>query len=56
LASLLFVLFGLWLLFDTALDWRWVAVVASAATAVSAAAIATSRVVRASGAESETAE
>jgi putative Ca2+/H+ antiporter (TMEM165/GDT1 family) len=56
LASVLFVLFGLWLLFDTALDWRWVAVVATAATAVSAAVVAATRVVRARGAERKTAQ
>ena len=40
LASVLFVLFGLWLLFDTALGWPWVAVVATASAAVLAAAVA----------------
>ena len=40
LASVLFVLFGLWLLFDTALGWRWVAVAATASAAVLAAAVA----------------
>ena len=36
LASLLFLLFGLWLLFDSALGWRWVAATGSvAAVAVS---------------------
>jgi putative Ca2+/H+ antiporter (TMEM165/GDT1 family) len=36
LASLLFLLFGLWLLFDAALGWRWVAVVATSSVAVAA--------------------
>jgi Ca2+/H+ antiporter, TMEM165/GDT1 family len=40
LASVLFVLFGLWLLFDTALGWPWVAVVATVSAAVLAAAVA----------------
>jgi Ca2+/H+ antiporter, TMEM165/GDT1 family len=40
LASVLFVLFGLWLPFDTALGWPWVAVVATASAAVLAAAAA----------------
>jgi putative Ca2+/H+ antiporter (TMEM165/GDT1 family) len=40
LASVLFVLFGLWLLFDSALGWPWVAVVATASVAVLAAAVA----------------
>lgn len=40
LASVLFVLFGLWLLFDTALGWPWVAVIATASAAVLAAAVA----------------
>lgn len=51
LASVLFVLFGLWLLFDTALGWRWVAVVATAATATLAAIVAITRAVGARGAE-----
>jgi Ca2+/H+ antiporter, TMEM165/GDT1 family len=44
-ASVLFLLFGLWLLFDGALGWRWVAVVATSSVAVVAAvaAIAVSR-------------
>ena len=33
LASVLFVLFGLWLLFDAALGWRWAAVAATASAA-----------------------
>ena len=39
-ASVLFVLFGLWLLFDSALGWRWVAVAVTAATAVLAVVLA----------------
>jgi Ca2+/H+ antiporter, TMEM165/GDT1 family len=49
LASVLFVLFGLWLLFDTALGWRWVAVVATASAAVLAAAVAIAAPLRARG-------
>jgi len=51
LASVLFVLFGLWLLFDAALGWRWVAVVAAASAAVLAAAVAIAAPLRARGAE-----
>jgi Ca2+/H+ antiporter, TMEM165/GDT1 family len=40
LAGVLFVLFGLWLLFDTALDWPGVAVVVTASAGVGAAAVA----------------
>jgi putative Ca2+/H+ antiporter (TMEM165/GDT1 family) len=40
LASVLFVLFGLWLLFEGALGWRWVAVVATSSVAVVAALVA----------------
>jgi Ca2+/H+ antiporter, TMEM165/GDT1 family len=43
LASVLFLLFGLWLLFDAALGWRWVAVGATAAVAVAAIVTATVR-------------
>ena len=39
-ASVLFLLFGLWLLFDEALGWRWVAVVATASVAATATATA----------------
>jgi putative Ca2+/H+ antiporter (TMEM165/GDT1 family) len=39
-ASLLFVLFGLWLLLDEALGWRWVAVVATSSAALVAAGAA----------------
>lgn len=37
MASVLFVLFGLWLLFDGALGWRWAAVIATSSVAVVAA-------------------
>jgi Ca2+/H+ antiporter, TMEM165/GDT1 family len=40
LASLLFLLFGLWMLFDAALGWRWVAVGVTAAVALAAATAA----------------
>ena len=40
LASVLFLLFGLWLLFDAALGWRWLAVVVTASAATVAAIIA----------------
>jgi hypothetical protein len=43
LASVLFLLFGLWLLFDATLGWRWVAVGATAAVAVAAIVTATVR-------------
>ncbi|OBK18053.1 TMEM165/GDT1 family protein [Mycobacterium asiaticum] len=36
LASLLFLLFGLWMLFDAALGWRWVAVGVTAAVGLTA--------------------
>ncbi len=36
-ASLLFLAFGLWMLFDSALGWRWVAVTATIAVAIVAA-------------------
>jgi Ca2+/H+ antiporter, TMEM165/GDT1 family len=39
-AGALFLLFGLWLLFDEALGWRWVAVVATSSVAVVAAVAA----------------
>lgn len=41
MASVLFLLFGLWLLFEGALGWRWVAVLATASVAVVAALAAT---------------
>ena len=56
LASALFVLFGLWLLFDTALGWPSVAVVATASAAVLAAAVAIAAPLRARGAERKTAD
>jgi putative Ca2+/H+ antiporter (TMEM165/GDT1 family) len=56
LASVLFVLFGLWLLFDAALGWPWVAVVATASAAVLAAAVAIAAPLRARGAERKAAE
>jgi len=40
LASVLFLLFGLWLLFDGALGWPWVAVVVISTAAIVAAVIA----------------
>ena len=46
LASLLFLLFGLWMLFDGALGWRWVAVAVTAAVAVGAATAAAARFAR----------
>ncbi len=39
LASVLFLLFGLWLLFDGALGWRWVALAVTGSVAVAAAAV-----------------
>lgn len=47
LASLLFLVFGLWMLFDGALGWRWVAVGATAATVLAATIAAMVRLVRA---------
>ena len=46
MASVLFALFGLWLLFDGALELRWVAVATTGAFAVSAITIATFRYLR----------
>lgn len=46
LASLLFLLCGLWMLFDSALGWRWVAVGVTAATALVAASVAVVRFAR----------
>lgn len=40
LASVLFLLFGMWLLFDGAFGWRWVAVVVTSSTAAVAVIIA----------------
>lgn len=45
LASVLFLLFGLWLLFDDALGWRWVAVATTTIVAVAATAVTVVRVV-----------
>ncbi|MGH3849097.1 MAG: TMEM165/GDT1 family protein, partial [Pseudonocardiaceae bacterium] len=45
-ASLLFLLFGLWLLFDGALGWRWVAVGVTGSTALVAATVTTVRFIR----------
>ena len=46
LASLLFLIFGLWMLFDMALGWRWVAVAATTAVAVGAATTAIAQALR----------
>ena len=46
LASLLFLIFGLWMLFDMALGWHWVAVVATAVVTVAAAAMTTGHILR----------
>ena len=40
MASVLFLLFGLWLLFEGALGWRWAAVIATSSVAVVAALLA----------------
>ena len=40
LASVLFLLFGLWLLFDGALGWRWVALAVTGSVAAAAATVA----------------
>ena len=56
LASALFVLFGLWLLFDTALGWPRVAVIATASAAVLAAAVAIAGPLRARDAQHKAAE
>jgi Ca2+/H+ antiporter, TMEM165/GDT1 family len=45
-ASLLFLLFGLWMLFDEALGWRWVAFGVTVATALAAATVAAVRSAR----------
>ena len=39
-ASVLFLLFGLWLLFDGALGWRWVALAVTGSVAAAAATVA----------------
>jgi uncharacterized membrane protein YfcA len=46
LASLLFLLFGLWMLFDSALGWRSVAIAVTVAVAMSAATMATAQTLR----------
>ncbi|MGH3521571.1 MAG: TMEM165/GDT1 family protein, partial [Mycobacterium sp.] len=46
LAGLLFLLFGLWILFDGALGWRWVAFGVTGSTVVVAATVATVRFIR----------
>ncbi len=46
LASLLFLIFGLWMLFDSALGWRPVAIAVAAAVVLAAAAAAASQTVR----------
>lgn len=46
LAGLLFLAFGLWMLFDSALGWRWVAVASIAAVIAVAALLATLRAAR----------
>jgi Ca2+/H+ antiporter, TMEM165/GDT1 family len=46
LASLLFLLFGLWILFDGALGWRWVAIGATAAIGLTAATVAAAQTLR----------
>jgi Ca2+/H+ antiporter, TMEM165/GDT1 family len=56
LAGVLFVLFGLWLLFDTALDWPGVAVVVTASAGVGAAAVAIAAPLRARDAGRKAAE
>ncbi len=40
LASVLFLMFGLWLLFDAALGWRWVAIGVTASVAIVAVTVA----------------
>jgi Ca2+/H+ antiporter, TMEM165/GDT1 family len=56
LASVLFLLFGSWLLFDAALGWRWVAIIVTASVAVVAGAVAIGGPVRARAAASRAAE
>lgn len=45
-ASVLFLLFGLWMLFDGALGWRWVAIAVTAVTALAAVTVAATRSTR----------
>jgi len=47
LASVLFGMFGIWLLFDGALGWRWAAVVVTGSVAAACTAAATARWTRA---------
>ncbi|HYB80242.1 MAG TPA: TMEM165/GDT1 family protein [Mycobacterium sp.] len=56
LASLLFLMFGLWILFDTALAWRSMAIAVTAAVALSAATIAAAQTLRRRRAETSLAE
>jgi Ca2+/H+ antiporter, TMEM165/GDT1 family len=46
LASLVFLMFGLWMLFDSALGWRPVAIAVTAAMALAAAIVATAQTLR----------
>jgi hypothetical protein len=46
LASLLFLMFGLWILLDSALGWRPAAIVATTTVALVAAAVAVAQVLR----------
>lgn len=46
LASLLFLLFGLWMLFDSVLGWRSVAIAVTSAVALAAATVATAQTLR----------
>jgi Ca2+/H+ antiporter, TMEM165/GDT1 family len=46
LASLLFLIFGLWMLFDMALGWHWVAVATTAAVTAAAATMAIAHTLR----------
>jgi hypothetical protein len=45
-ASLLFLLFGLWMLFDSALGWRSVAIAVTVAVALSVATMASAQALR----------
>jgi hypothetical protein len=46
LASGLFLMFGLWMLFDSALGWRSVAIAVIAAAALAAVTVATAQTLR----------
>lgn len=50
-ASLLFLLFGLWMLFGEALGWRWLGIAVTAATALAAVTVAAVRSARRPAAE-----